>query len=522
MATRNEDEIRTEMNTLSAEATLAALTPDAALRHLGTLIDHATTLRDLAASERAIALGATVDASAWPSAQRVDFFYFLSNAWANVRQLRPTTKEEHWTWDRPEVFQELLNLRRAAAEDAFSSAPKSRRADVFTNLGNALSTTGRFVEALEYWERAMPLNPESGMGIGNRGYGRSRYAWMLDDPGHMELFLRLAHMDLKEALTLKLYAEARDAFVRVKEKIEKQFKPGSLQQVVDFGEFPLGATEEEIAYRRWCLREGLFLNPMNDLTTESVAAHDILTTPSIVTPIDEGPRYQGFYNQMKQEFVSARFLLFEAITAKTAHYSDRDVLLFDTYDYATYGLAAEKLKMAFRVFYSLLDKTGFFVNTYFQLGIDEGAVNFRTLWYEKGKKTPRAEFRERQNWPLRGLYWLSRDLVNDDADAHAALEPDARAFAEIRNHLEHRYLKLHSEVRQQTRLARGPLNDDLAYSLYRGDLERRTRRLAKLVRAAIIYLTFAVKVEERERAAKRPPGRIMPAELGRVRDDWKR
>jgi hypothetical protein len=261
---------------------------------------------------------------------------------------------------------------------------------------------------------------------------------------------------------------------------------------------------------------------MNDLVAEPVVAHDILTTPSMVTPIDEGPRYQGFYNQMKQEYVSARFLLYEALNAKTPHYSDRDVFLFDTYDYATYGLAAEKLKVAFRVFYSLLDKTGFFVNAYFGLGIDEGAVNFRTLWYEKGKRTLRLAFRDRPNWPLRGLYWLSRDLVNDDADADAALEPDARSLAEIRNYLEHRYLKIHSEIPPKPRANRGPLTDDLAYSLWRGDLERRTTRLAKLVRAAIIYLTLAIKVEERERKAKRPPGRVIPRELTGYPDDEKR
>jgi len=515
------DEKRTVMHALAAEPTLAGFAPDAALRHLGTLIDHATTLRDLPASERAIALGDTIDARAWPSG-RVDLFYFLSNAWANVRQLKPSTKEERWTWDRPEVFQELLQLRRAAAEEAFSSAPAIRRADVYTNLGNALSTIGRFVEALEYWERAMPLNPESGMGIGNRGYGRSHYGRMVDDAGHRQLFLRLAHADLEESFTRKLYPEARAAFKRVAGEIEGMFTPGSLGQHVDFQDFPLGDTAEEIAYRQWCLKKHLFLNPMNDLVTETVAAHDILTTPSIVAPIDEGPRYQGFYNQIKQEYVSARFLLYEAITAKAPHYSDRDVFLFDTYDYATYGLAAEKLKMAFRVFYSLLDKIGFFVNAYFLLGIPEGAVSFRALWYEKGKKTLRPEFRDRPNWPLRGLYWLSRDLVNDDADAHAALEPDARALAEIRNHLEHRYLKLHSEIPPKTRADPGMLADDLAYSLWRGDLERRTTRLAKLARAAIIYLTLAIKAEERERAAKRPPGRVMPADLGRVRDDWKR
>jgi HEPN superfamily protein len=171
-----------------------------------------------------------------------------------------------------------------------------------------------------------------------------------------------------------------------------------------------------------------------------------------------------------------------------------------------------------------MDKTGFFVNAYFGLGIPEGAVNFRTLWYEKGKadKGIRADLRDRPNWPLRGLYWLSRDLLNDDKDAHAVLEPDARSLAEIRNQLEHRYLKLHSEIPQKTRSDRGPLTDDLAYSLWRDDLERRTMRLAKLVRAAIIYLTLAIKVEEPERADKRGRGRVIGTELGRYPDSQKR
>jgi hypothetical protein len=81
-------------------------------------------------------------------------------------------------------------------------------------------------------------------------------------------------------------------------------------------------------------------------------------------------------------------------------------------------------------------------------------VNLRALWYATGKTTLRPELRDRRNWPLRGLYWLSRDLVNDDPEAHAALEPDARSLAEIRKH---RYLKLHSDVRPKTRADRGAL-----------------------------------------------------------------
>lgn len=46
-----------------------------------------------------------------------------------------------------------------------------------------------------------------------------------------------------------------------------------------------------------------------------------------------------------------------------------------------------------------------------------------------------------ENWPLRGLYWLSKDFF--DEAIKETTEPDSGALAEIRNQLEHKYLKVH-------------------------------------------------------------------------------
>ena len=81
----------------------------------------------------------------------------------------------------------------------------------------------------------------------------------------------------------------------------------------DFNQFTLGATEEERSYRRWCLRERLFLNPLNDQFTESVAAADVLHLPDHTYKIGEVPRFPAYYNLLKQEYVSARYRLFHAI-----------------------------------------------------------------------------------------------------------------------------------------------------------------------------------------------------------------
>ena len=197
---------------------------------------------------------------------------------------------------------------------------------------------------------------------------------------------------------------------------------------------------------------------------------------------------------MKQEFVSARFIYYEGVHASGVHFSDRRVQLYDTLDYPAYSLGAEKMRMAFRISYSLLDKISFFLNDYFCLGHEARRVSFRSVWYEtKGRAGSLVQrLTSSQNWPLRGLFWLSKDLF--EPEFQSVTEPDAAALNDVRNHLEHRYLQLHGEDLQAITDA-----PQLAYSLTTRDFEERTLRLLKLVRAALIYLSLAVHCEERRR-----------------------
>ena len=48
---------------------------------------------------------------------------------------------------------------------------------------------------------------------------------------------------------------------------------------------PMGKTEAERTYRAWCLENWLFLNPLNDLGSHSVANRDIVMLPSFTTKV---------------------------------------------------------------------------------------------------------------------------------------------------------------------------------------------------------------------------------------------
>ena len=100
---------------------------------------------------------------------------------------------------------------------------------------------------------------------------------------------------------------------------------------------------------------------------------------------NRGPPLHGFFNQLKQEYVSARWLLYEGINSRSHHFSDHGVALWNTMDYPVYGLGIEKVRLAFRVGYSLLDKIACFLTCYFQLDLGE-FVSFRTVWYTNGRR----------------------------------------------------------------------------------------------------------------------------------------
>jgi tetratricopeptide (TPR) repeat protein len=513
--------LTTEYNRLLAASTLRDLPAPTTLEHVGRLVDLAHAHRDAGGAEHAIALVAELQLDSWSSRDRAHMLFFLANAWDDLARVRAKTDDERWTWSSAEKDASLLALRRAVAEDGFAELSADVQCKILTNLGNAFSTIGRYIEAVEYWNAALAVDPSFPMALANRGYGRFHYAKTLYDEGHCERFLRAAYQDLQAGVPSVPYPDAKEYFTFIAGKIEERYGAEFLRRPDTYRDFSLGGSEAEVAYRTWTLRERLFLNPMNDLDTASVAATDVLHTPSMVVPAGEPPILQGFFNAMKQEYTAARFLLWQGLHTQVPAFADRDVYLMNTLDYPAYGVNGEYLKLAFRSFYSLFDKIAFFLNRYLRLGTDPNRVYFARIWYEgeTPKKGLKPIFERYANLPLRGLFWLSRDF-DDRADRQLA--SDAELLSTVRQHLEHKYLKVHTD--DWSPGAGGEyLTDTLAHSIREGDFERKTLRLARLTRAALIYLILGVHVEEQHRREKRPSDIVIPGtSLDRYEDEWKR
>ena len=499
-----------------------------ALSYIERLTDLSLDMKKIEGLKHTIKLSEELQKRHLTAGQLATSHYFLANAYANLRTLLRADSNRSWDWEQEETENEIIHLRTALNEDGLRELPGERVCQILTNLGNLMDYVGRFVEAIEYWDRALTKLPSFAMARGNRGYGLAHYARVLYDRDHVQVFLKYAYTDLKTTLLSGLHEDTRKSFGKCLGWIESVLPPESIDKDVNIYDFSLGTSEQENLYRKWCLENRLFLNPLNDLGPYPIAARDILTASSIVVKIGEGPYYLGYFNQMKQEFVSARYLYYEGINERQSHFSDTDVLLYNTLDYPSYSLSVEKVKAAFRIVYSLFDKIAYFLNHYLRLSIPEKKVTFRTFWYvlQDKNKGLRSNFQRCQNWPLRGLFWLSKDLFEDDPGFKESIEPDAQKLHDIRNYLEHKYLKLHEDLwhnpSSDNDEASFALADTLAFSMYRREFEAKTLRLIRIARAALIYLSLAVHCEEQRRAKERKPDSIVPGmTLDVWEDEWK-
>jgi len=508
----------------------SALGDDEAMNLAAMIVDLASDAGDDTALVQALALLDELAARPLSPSNDARLEYYRANAWSGRR----ATQVQTWPWVSEAIDNELLALRRALNHPAFAQLHRVQKAQIHTNHGNLLNHIGRFVEAIEAWDHALALVPKMAMANGNRGIGLAWYASRLYDPGHSALLAASARSAFGIALANDALIEseglepALKMFGAYATSIDRQMDVQAVEDSVMGRHFPLGRSKSERDYRQWCLTERLFLNPLNDICADPIAAHDVLTLPTLVEVglgrEDNGPPLAiRYYNLLKQEYVTARYALYEALTSRSVHFSDRGVLLHDTLDFPAFGFAVERAKLAFRTAYAILDKVGYFLNSYLSLGHAERQVSFRNVWFAStsGRNNPLHQcFVDAGNWPLRGLFWLSKDIF-DDAFKSVTM-PDARELYDLRNHLEHKYVSVHDNVLAEMALSRRKSIPSL-YDIGFDDLTARALRQLKLSRASLIYLSLGVHTEEARREAERgADGLKMSMSLYTIRDNDKR
>lgn len=444
---------------------------------------------------------------------RVLLRYFQANTYGGIIESKSKDANYSWSWELPDYAQNLFLLRRAIGDPAFETADPILRCQIRTNLANRLKRLSRPVAANEQYLKVLEIDPHFAKALLNCADAIGYYAADLYDNGHTGILLAAARDLLDSALDRNAHWESddRDSFApqwgAQRNRIAAYLEDVDYNEQLDLDQWSLGTTEEERTFRRWCLHRRLFLNPLNEAYTDSVAASDVFHLPSHIYKVGEAPRFPAYYNLLKQEYVSARYRLYKAVNEDDLNFLMRDVLMLDSGQSQALGHYTEELRSAFRSAYSIFDKIGLFLNDYFRIGIEPKRVLFRKIWFEKPGKPDskiRPIFKDSGNWPLRGLFFLSKDLF-DEAFQEVA-EPDAADLARLRQQVEHRFLSFQHFPEGE------PTETHGITSIC--DFQRKTLRLLKMAREAIIYLSLAMHCEEARRKAESESGNRIISSLG--------
>lgn len=397
--------------------------------------------------------------------------YNLANGYYSKYQLLDKktsyiTTDEHLLLKAKKRYLKALNVTK-------EKIPKETRSCININLGNTYDHIGRTIEALDYYENEQ----NKPHGIINKGLCLENYSKVFKNT---TTILKESYNCFEKALGmpnipthLKLIAEEEikklEPFVKdIKEKpVEKLNRP----------------TEDnfESFVTNFCLDHKLYLNLCNFCQRCDGAIGDTLLISNITVKISTLPKnnfdlpLHSYLNQIKMEYVSARFLLIlSQYNTFNLDILTKNVYITESLDYEIIDIYVQLLKNAFIEFYNIFDKISHLINIYFKLN-KEGHITFRNIWYSNKKnKNINKELKTLNNKSLNALYDIHLELEDKD---------EKKDLKDMRNNITHNFLRI-TYFKTEKNLM------DVE------ELKNNTLELAKLVRNAIIYIVNTITIEE--------------------------
>jgi hypothetical protein len=281
-------------------------------------------------------------------------------------------------------------LHQATQSQVISPLERSR---AFTNLGNVLDESSRWVEAYESYSQALSAFPFNGNAAGNAAellLRRMRRGGGL--PGH---YAAIYNDYVLRARALRLYTVAIAG-----EAAAARWDKLPLFESVGHHSHEGNVVDE---YQQWISRHRLALSGAIEGLGSDNPRWDDAQPPGVFARADSPsmPAIFSAMNILKAEYLVARRLVFDGELQLLALFrEDENAEAYDTgsyvytSEYELYGQAPAKLILAQRAAVDILDKVAVAANLHFHTGLKPAVINFRNYWFDRGsgalrKKIPR-------------------------------------------------------------------------------------------------------------------------------------
>ncbi len=414
-------------------------------------------------------------------------FYNLGNGYISLYNLNKLDNSYYGFMNKSTELNKAMEYYKESLESKIKD--DNIVVQTYVNFANALDLTGRSIEAIEFYDKALSINPNYGMGIANKGIAIKYYSRLMNDK--RSDYIMKGYMLIEEGVKRGVDEYSKKVFVRYMKEIEDQVDITSYEykcnnELENIYE-DLTDRKEDI-YKKFCIENNIYLNLCDNCTKCTYSIHDNIEIrkmiTSVDTPIHESSyiRLSSFLNEIKQNFVAARFLLFEGYFQDgKLDYVDENVLIVNTLNYVENNVYIQLLKFAFKNMYDILDKIAIFINEYLQLGKNEKRVDFNNVWYENGDRS-KQKIHNRiiatKNFDINELFNISLGLSSDI---------EYKELREIRHALTHRYLNIYW------------MGENSIENMSKECLLENAIKITKIVKNSIIYLMSFIDLEEEKK-----------------------
>jgi len=379
---------------------------------------------------------------------------------------------------------------------------------LLVNLANALRSSGRVAEALQYYDSAILERPDHPEAHANRAEALWHLNRLSGSLTANMLWQMMKGYDMATRST-RIPEHFRAQWRAKRDYLRERLVP--IGQDEDRTNRDLAETQAEAnahsQYRKFCLTNHLTLSEHSLYCPCIGAQRDDLAIPKSTAPIggEFVPRMILLLNRLKSEFALARLLYYRAVQDPTEEWVtfDEELEFAELEEGEAIGVRPEMLRTAFRMCFGILDKIASGVCELFQLAGAKEPIYFHSFWREKqkGKDDDErwAKINSLDNLSLLALYSQATDLSQQDGEW--------RHFKRWRNALEHGMLVLFKYREEFTDpMEYGLLDWNRAVvSVPYDDFVQKTLQMLQLARSAIFNFVFCVRQEgEKEMRSDRP------------------
>ena len=392
------------------------------------------------------------------------------------------------------------------------------RLKALTDCGNSFDIVGRYLDALDCYERALKLDSSFGMAAGNRGITLLNVASLMG--GHESHVQLQAASDLDIAISDQgrvLLCDGQSALETFKRRragllVTEDLHHNATEPSPQLGDMHLD----------WCLRNQLFLHISPDCIRAGSGILDAVTFGDISFSLADDAVLDRVYeivdafNTIKQDYIAARYLVWLAAVEDSpiqgqAKTITRRTSFWDSLNYAYWGVRPGIGIQALKVTLDTLDTIAAFVHLYLRSGRGARTIEFHTLPYanrSKKKLAPslaEALKRPEQNRGLAALFDLSAELEEQSTSP-------LRRLVERRHAATHRFFSVHIEG--------APDSSDWIERLSWPELLEESLESLRITRRAILYLAQMIHIHEKATHVPDSPGSMtMPIPIGRTDAD---